>query len=107
MNDDRGYGSVARRLFVFVGPASVIGEGFSREKLRIVRRRLAGKQNDHLAAHVDAFVVVPLVLWRHDSVPDEDGRRIELSIRLLLVGHADEFIQPLESNWSTRVRRHA
>ena len=52
-------------------------------------------KHDHFAAHVDALIIVPLVLGRDDAVPDEYRGRIELRIGALLIGDADELVEPL------------
>src|SRR5206468_12116963 len=53
------------------GPAPVIEPRLAREQLRVALRVVVHHQ-ENLALEVGAFVVVPLVLGRHDAVADED-----------------------------------
>ena len=87
---------MASGLFIFIGPAPVVGERFPGKEVWIGRRRLAGEQHHHLAAHVDALIVVPFIFRRDNSVADEYGRRIELRIRALLISDADEVVEPFQ-----------
>ncbi|MEI9811323.1 MAG: hypothetical protein WDO18_01010 [Acidobacteriota bacterium] len=96
MNDESRKRAVTGGLFEFVGPATVISEGLAGEEFRIVRRGLTGEEHDDLALHVDALVVVPLILRRDDAVADEDRGTFELDVRLLPLCHADEIFEPAE-----------
>ena len=87
---------VARGLFVFISPAAVVGERLAGEEFGIVRGRLAGEQHDDFAAHVDALVIVPLVLGRDNAMADEHGVGVEFDVGFLLKGDADEIVEPLE-----------
>ena len=87
MNDEHADGAAARGLFVFVGPAAVVGEGFALEELLVVGRRLVDDDQCDLALQVDLFavragVVVPVVLRRVNAVAHKDDGRIDVRGRL-------------------------
>ena len=112
MDDDRRHGSLARRLFVLIGPPSVIGERGAGEKFRIVGRRLVREHHHDFAAHVDARIIVPLIFGRCNSVPHENRIGIETRVGLLLIGDADEIVQPAKfyrtgAHLGRRLRIHA
>ena len=68
----------AASLFIFIGPAPVIGQRLAAENLGILRLRLVREKHDHLPLHVHVFVVVPLVL----RAPRSRARRTPLPHRI-------------------------
>ena len=102
VDDDGAQRALAGRLFVFVGPAAVVGQRLAGKELRVVGGRFAGKQNDHLALHVDALVIVPGELGSADAVADEDRRGFEIQRGLAAVGGGDEILQPAQFDGSVQ-----
>ena len=96
VDENHSHCAFARRFFVFVGPAPVVGEGFALEKFRIVRRRLVHQHEQHFAAHVDAFVVVPVIFRRFNAIADIDNVRIDIGLRLLGLIVGDILIKRLQ-----------
>ena len=80
VHDDRGRSTLPCRFFVFVGPAAVIGHRLALEELRIgIGVFVAGivdEDDDGLPLHVEAGIVVPVVLGRDHAVADEHQRRV-------------------------------
>ena len=99
MNDEHRLGPAPRRLLVLVRPAAIVGERLAGEKLRIVRRRLVGEDDDDLALDIDALVIVPVELRCRDAVAEKQGVGVEI-FRLLRHGLADKFVLKLERNLS-------
>ena len=81
MHDDRRRRSLFGSNLILVGPPSVIGHGVPPKHLfvelrgigRIRNRRVVDEHQQRLALQVNALVIVPAVLPRHDSVTDEDN----------------------------------
>jgi len=96
VDENYSYCAFARRYFVFVGPAAVVGEGLALEKLGIIRRGLVDQHEQDFAAHVEAFVVVPVVFRRFDSVADKNNFGIDIRLRLLGLVEGDVFVKRLQ-----------
>ena len=77
-------------LLELVRPAAVVGERRAAEEFRVVRGRLVREEDDDLALHVDALVIVPVELGRGDAVADEDRLGVELFEFLLRLARAGE-----------------
>ena len=77
MNQDGADGPLALGFFVFVGPAAVVGERLSFEKLGIGGGRLADQHEHYFALHVGALVVIPIVLGSFNAVADEDDGSVD------------------------------
>ncbi len=62
VNDDGARGALARGFLELVGPAPVIGHGAAAEAAIVAGFEIGIVDQDHgdLAAHVDAFVIVPV-----------------------------------------------
>ena len=73
------------RLFIFVSPAAVVGEGLAFEEFRIVRGRFVDQHEQNFSAYVLAFVVVPVVLGRLNSVSHKNNVGINIGLGLLRV----------------------
>jgi hypothetical protein len=58
-------------LLDLVGPAAVIREDFPLEERRIAQPGCIHQHDDDLPLYVEAIVVVPVVLRRHDAVSRE------------------------------------
>ncbi len=105
VNDDRAAAPCRRRALVLVDPAPVeqtLGAG---EQLRIPVGIVVQHQQ-HLAAHVDALEVVPVVLGRLDAVADEhDLRVLDRRARRLHAARRDEVGVALEVDASRRRAR--
>ena len=82
MNQDDAGCPLARRLFILVGPAAVVGERLARKEFWIVGGWLVHQHEQHLALHVHILVVVPVELWRIDAVthPDKVGAQVVASV---------------------------
>ena len=92
VDDEGGGGALPRRFLIFVGPAAVIGHRPAVERPLQALGLPIGivDEDDHLAAHVDTGIVVPVALGRVDAVADEDDVAIlEGDARLHLVGVGD------------------
>ena len=70
VHDDDARRALARGALVLVDPAAVVEARLAREQLRIPVRVVVQHQ-EHLAFHVGALEVVPLVLGGLDAVADE------------------------------------
>ena len=94
MDDEGGGRALPRRLFIFVGPAAVIGHRPAAERAFEPFRLPVGvvDQDDHrLAADVEPGIIVPAALGRVDAVADEDDLAIlDADARLGAIGGADE-----------------
>ena len=75
----------ARRFFELVRPAAVISQRTAIKKLGIVGGRLVHQHQQHLALHVDAFVIVPVVLRRLDAIADKHDVGIDVGDGLLVL----------------------
>jgi len=83
MDYEDSYSAAAGGFFVFVGPATVVGERFAVEEFLVVRGRLVDDDEGNFAVEVDVFsvgagVVVPFVLGRVDTVSDKDDGSVEV-----------------------------
>ncbi len=107
MDDQHRLGAHARGLFVFVGPAAVVGERAAAEEFRIVGGRLIGEQHQDLAFDVHALEIVPMKFGRDDAVADEDRFGVELIGGLLQLADADEIVQPFERDGLVGVLRRS
>ena len=83
MNENRAHRAFARGLFVFIGPASVVGKRFPLKEIHIVGGRLVDQHQQNFAAHVDAFVVVPFIFGSFDPIADIYNVRIHVGLGLL------------------------
>ena len=116
VHDDHARRAMTRGAFVLVGPAAVVQARLAREQLRIPVR-IVVEHHEHLAAHVDALEVVPLVLGRFDAVAHEHQARVlDLRARLLHAAARDVILGPLECDVAAlageipgrrQLRRHA
>ena len=87
VNDDRARRPEPRGYLVLVGPAPVIQPALACEQVS-VPVRIAVQHDQHLAGHVLALVIVPVVFRRLDAIADEDQFRIGQRRTVTLVGHA-------------------
>ncbi len=90
VDDEARLRSAPGGLLELVGPAAVVGERLAAEEFRVVRGRLVGEEDDDLALHVHALVIVPAELGRGDAVADEDRLGVELFEFLLRLARAGE-----------------
>ncbi len=89
MNDENADGAAARRLFIFVGPAAVVGERSAFEEPFVVGWRLIHDDQRDFAVQVDLFAigaleVIPVIFGSANAVTDEYDRRVE--VRGVLAG---------------------
>ena len=92
VDQDRAGRTLARRFFKFVGPATVIGQAFAVEALRIRcrRHRVVHHHHQHLALQVHALEVVPAAFFRrHGAVADEHQVRVQRVIGLAVARAPD------------------
>ena len=87
VNDEHAHSAAACGFFIFVGPATVVGEGFAREEFLVVRGRLIDDDQSDFALEVNLFavcvgVVVPAVFGRMNSVANKNDWRIDVRHRL-------------------------
>ena len=85
-------------LFVLVRPAPVVRQRVGLEEARLLGRRrwVVDERDEHLAAHVHVFVVVPLVAWICDAVADEHEGGVERGRIGVEVGRGDEVVHEVE-----------
>ena len=105
MDEEYAHRAPARRFFVFVRPASVVGQRLAFEELRIVRGRLVHQHEQHFPAHVRVFVVVPVVLRGMNAVADVNDGRVDVGLRLLRLVIRDVVVEDFQSHTRT-ARRH-
>ena len=110
MDEEYAYRAPARRFFVFVRPASVVGQRLAFEELGIVRGWLVHQHEQHFPAHVRVFVVVPVVLWGMNAVADVNDGRVDVGLRLLRLVIRDVVVEDLQGHprpacWDERKRR--
>ena len=69
--------ALPRRLFELVGPAAVIGHRPALEERVVMgeEARIVDEDDDDFPLHVEARVIVPILLGRDDAVAHEDQRR--------------------------------
>ena len=89
MDQDRADGALAGRFFVFVHPATVIGEGSAGKEFGIVGGRLVDQHEQDFAFEVGTFVVVPVVFGGFDAVAhvNDVGIDIRFGLLSLIVGY--------------------
>lgn len=75
MDDKSARGALLRGDLVFVGPSSVIGHRFVAENT--VDGRIVDEHDEHFAADVDVFVIVPIIFGRDRAISHEDELPIE------------------------------
>jgi hypothetical protein len=82
VNDQHTECAATRCFFVFVGPATIVGEGLTLEEFFVAGGRLVDDDENDFAFHVGAGVIVPVVLRRVNAVSHKHNRRIEVCRRL-------------------------
>ena len=99
VDDEQTGGAVAGGLLVLVAPAAVVRHRLALEHGGVVAR-VAGVVDEHhhgLALHVEAGVVVPLVLGGRHAVAGKHQRRVfDVNHRLLLLGEEHEVVAVLQ-----------
>ncbi|MNI06853.1 hypothetical protein D3C73_598470 [compost metagenome] len=77
VDDQHARRALAGRLFILVGPATVVGHGLAAEGVqrRVLEVGVVDQDDDHLAPHI-GLEVVPLPLRRVDAIADEDQGRV-------------------------------
>src|SRR6185503_10490407 len=108
VQQDRTGSATTRSFFVFVGPASVVSQRFATEEIRLLRSRgrIVYQHHEDLAAIVSsvAFVIVPALFRRLDTVTDENEIRIDVDRLCLRASERDEVVSKLERLTATRAR---
>src|SRR3546814_10675854 len=87
VDDDRRLRALARGLLELVGPAPVIGHALAFEQALVagVEAGVVDQDDDGLALHVDAGIVVPVLHGRVAAVADEHQRAV-LALDIGLAG---------------------
>ena len=78
VDDEGADGSHAGSLLKFVGPATVVGEGFAAEETGVVGGWVANDADNDFALHVDTSVIIPVEFGSGDAVADEDERGVDV-----------------------------
>ena len=96
MDQQHSDSALAGGLFVFVRPATVVGESLAFEEFGIVGRRLVDQHQQNFATNVDTLVVVPVVLRSFNAVSHEDDLGVHIGFWLLGLIVGDVLIQGFE-----------